>query len=274
MKYPVVKSETAREWWFQWRHECAQAQERVAPPPVSAVTEKECTGPDGFTDAILDVIARLSALYDSVDGKNSNLTSNRFESEAAVTMHQNIPECEALGDPEFWVWCAVKAGPELIARRYPLSSTDKEQLCMGEDSTNDSPGPAEPGRKKADWIPGKQNFFSASARESLFYRLWIRGRLGCFPDEPEPYALARCGDVDFWRSHIFRQQSLEAEALRAEFIRFQFPDGPNEKPRLSQNKIRALIKRMRRAAANVVVDGLDREQSREFIERQWREMGG
>lgn len=273
MKYPIVKAEMAREWWFQWRQECLQANERVAPPQAGSVNEKECTGPEGFREIVLEAVEHLHELYDSVDGESSHMTTNRFESEAAVVMHHDVPECEALGDPDFWIWCAVKAGPELISRRYPLSSKDREQLSIGTEETDDSPDSEKPRRKKADWIPDKKNFFSSSARESFFYRLWIRGRLGFFADELEPYALARCGDVDFWRSHIFRQQSLEAEALRAEFIRFQFPEGSNGKPRLSQNKIRALIKRMRRAAANVVVDGLDRKQSREFIERQWREMG-
>ena len=270
MKYPIIQLDKARDWWFGWRAQCEVAGSRVKPPAFGDVEYVECPGHSSPEREMTELVAALSQLYDAVDGTARSLDTNRFEARAAELMHRELTESPALADPEFWIWCAVSAGAELVERRYPFKADD--EVVMHAASLEDEEESGDDGKKQKPWIPDKANFFSASARETFFYRLWIRGRLGYVEGADDPYELARCGDVDFWRSHIFRQMSLEAEALRVEFIRFQFPDGAEGKPRLSQNRIRALIKMLRRAAANVVVDGFDRDQAREFIFRQWKAM--
>lgn len=270
VKYPVVRLDNARDWWFSWRAKCEECGTRVDPPEINDVEYIECSGGSSPDEEMMLLVSSLSELYDSVDSAAPELDTNRFEARAAELMHRGLTESPALADPEFWIWCSVSAGAKLIARRYPLKSDGLSPESMGtRGEEDDEMG----GRKKViSWIPDKANFFSASARETLFYRLWIRGRLGFVEGADDPYELARCGDVDFWRSHIFRQMSLESAALRVEFIRFQFPDGADGKPRLSQSQIRKLIKRIRRAAANVVVDAFNDEQAGEFIMRQWQSM--
>ena len=270
MKYPIIELDKARDWWFAWRAECEKQGKRVAPPEFNGTEYVECQGDSAPEEEMVRLVKELSDLFDAVDGEKRELDTNRFEAKAAELMHGGLSECEALADPRFWIWSSVAVGSMLISRRYPFKPDDGE---AGTEDGADGQGELEPsGNKLKSFIPGKENFFSASGRETLFYRLWIRGRLGYVDDMKDPYELARCGDVDFWRSHIFRQMSLESENLRIEFIRFQFPDGPDGKPRLSQSKIRALIKRLRRAAANVVVDGFDRKEAKAFIQRQWQSM--
>lgn len=270
MKYPIIELDKARDWWFAWRAECERLGKRIAPPKFSGNEYVECQGTAAPEDEMVELVRELSDLFGAVDGDERELDTNRFEAKAAELMHGGLSECEALADPRFWIWSSVAVGAELISRRYPFKPEDGGSVT---EDVSDTRGESEPsGKKPRPLVPGKENFFSASARETLFYRLWIRGRLGYVEDMKDPYKLARCGDVDFWRSHIFRQMSLESENLRIEFIRFQFPDGPEGKPRLSQSKIRSLIKRLRRAAANVVVDGFDREDAEAFILRQWKSM--
>lgn len=268
MKYPVLSADRARDWWFRWKRQCESELDRTPPPGCEGAGSKECEGREGFEDRVKETLSELAGLYDS-EGEFAN--ANRLEAEASVLLHKRLEFCEALADPEFWIWCAVSAAPQLVSKRYPLTDSQKAELMASVDESENHADKSK-SNKSASWIPGKENFFSPSARETFFYRLWIRGQLGRFDEEDDPYELARCGDIDFWRSHIFRQQSLEAAGLRAEFIRFQYPKGPNGSPRLSQGEIRGLIKQMKRAAANEVFEHLNREQCRDFIERQWSEV--
>lgn len=268
MKYPVLSADLARDWWFQWQRECENELDRVQPPTCEGAGDKECEGPADFRDQVNEALSELADLY---DGEGEFANANRLEAEASVVLHDRLDFCEALADPEFWIWCAVVAAPELVSKRYPLTDAQRSKIMASSDDSSDDAGTSK-GSKAVSWIPGRENFFSPNARETFFYRLWIRGQLGRFDDESDPYELARCGDIDFWRSHIFRQQSLEVDGLRAEFIRFQYPEGSNGGPRLSQGEIRSLIKQMKRAAANEVFEHLDREQCRNFIERQWDEV--
>jgi hypothetical protein len=56
--------------------------------------------------------------------------------------------------------------------------------------------------------------------------------------------------------------------LRHALIRFQFPKGPESAPALTTKQIRALIKRLKRAAANINVEVLDTEQAEKLIRRE------
>lgn len=149
------------------------------------------------------------------------MTNDLFEATACVAVHQTLPRDAALADPEFWIWGATGPGLELIRRRYPPK--------MKKDAD---------GEKRLA-IADLKNFTSASARETFFYRLWIRAELAHDPALADPYEFTRYGNIDFWRSHVFRQMSTETGPLLAAFIRFQHPDGPDGKKRLTQDEIRA-----------------------------------
>ncbi|MFP4542327.1 MAG: DUF6339 family protein [Opitutales bacterium] len=262
MPYPIVTDAAARVWWKAWK-ESGKTDEPPARPEVDTSVEG---GDHDWPGVVARLMDHLGALYDAVEkpqtaaragvvgrifGGRSGaeampMTNDRFEAAACVAVHEALPRDAALADPEFWIWMATGPGLDLIRRRYP-------------------------GKGEAQ-IPDRLNFTSASARETFFYRLWVRAELAHDPALADPYELARYGDIDFWRSHVFRQMSTETGPLLAAFIRFQHPEGPDGKKRLTQDEIRALVKYMRRAAANMLVETLDEQEAARFVEEQWQKI--
>lgn len=273
MAYPIVTDASARLWWKTWKE-----SGRLDEPPEAPEADTSAEGRDLDWSAIIaQLMDALSALYDRVDGKGhadrsgvlsrlpkafqrqagakaKALTSDRYEAEACVEVHKALPRDAALADPEFWIWMATGPGSDLIRRRYPPRLKK------------------EPDGVETWAIADIKNFTQANARETFFYRLWVRAELAYDPTLDDPYELARYGDIDFWRSHVFRQMSTEAGPLLAAFIRFQHPEGLDGDKRLSQEEIRELIKYMKRAAANVLVETLDEQGAEGFVEEQWQKI--
>lgn len=261
MPYPIVREDAARAWWKAWS-EIEDAATLPEPP-------EEDVSPDGndhdWPGIAQGFIEELEGLYGRVDGKSKGggaqgvlgrvrdrarriegLSNERFEAKACVIIHQALPRDEALADPAFWIWLATRPGLDLVRRRYP------------------------PSEKKP--IPDRNNFTSGNARETFYYRLWMRAELAYDHGRSDPYELAEYGDVDFWRSHVFRQMSTETGPLLAAFIAFQHPNGPDGEKRLSQGDLRDMVKYMRRAAANIMVETLNEEEAQAFVEGQWRKI--
>jgi hypothetical protein len=242
MPYPIVEDMAARAWWRGWD---AMARgpadpQRCAPPPSPAVGQSDSGASHDWTALAEKVVAALS---DSLADKSAGAA---FEAEAAIIMHKGLPSDEALADPQFWIWLAVVPGNQLVLDRY---------------------APTQPKP-----IPHRSNFTSASAKETLFYRLWLRAEIARDPAAEDEYHLARYGDVDFWRSHVFRQMYAEHHDLLAAFLEFQYPNGPSGDPRLkgtNQSEIRELVKYLRRAFANVNVEMMDQARALRFIEGEW-----
>lgn len=261
MPYPIVKDEAARAWWKAW----SDSEDKLTPPEPPE-EEVSLNGEDrDWPRIVRDLLTDLEQLYGRVDDHAPNtetpgflarvfgqarqygkMTNERFEAKACVMIHKDLPNDEALADPEFWIWLATRPGLELVRRRYP--PTEKKPL------------------------PDRNNFTSSNARETFFYRLWMRADLARDAKRRDPYELAVYGDIDFWRSHVFRQMSTETEPLLAAFIAFQHPNGPDGEKRLSQGDIRELVKYMRRAAANIMVEMLDEDGARAFVEAQWQKI--
>lgn len=261
MPYPIVRDEVARAWWKAWSE-----SDNASTPPEPP---EEDVSPDGdeldWPGIVRELIEELESLYSKVDGASKGagtqgilgrvrgrarryegLSNERFEAKACVIIHQSLPRDEALADPAFWIWLATRPGLDLVQRRYAPS--DKKP------------------------IPDRNNFTSGNARETFYYRLWMRAELAYDDGRSHPYELAAYGDVDFWRSHVFRQMSTETGPLLAAFIAFQHPNGPNGEKRLSQGDIRELVKYMRRAAANIMVETLNEEDAQAFVEGQWQKI--
>jgi hypothetical protein len=195
------------------------------------------------------LVAELEeSLRDCVQGGGREVAM-AYEAEASVLVHQGLPEHPALGDPEFWTWLAVVHGPELVVQRYAINR-----------------------RSGAAKIPGSDNFSSRSSPENLFFRLWFRGEIGYCEELDDPYFYARCGDIDIWRSHLFRQGYADARPFAHALLSFQYPEGPSGRPRLGVNLIRALVKRLRRARTNIFFEFMDIARSIEFIENEYRKM--
>jgi len=241
MSYPTIPYDQARAWW--------RAGEAAGEPGDPPDTVENTSGfhRDWLTEATT-LANDLLDLLERSRGAGGRDRFSRFEAEAAVRIHQTLPrDHPALADPEFWIWYAADPGLSVVRTRYAGST-----------------------------IPGIANFASPNARESLFYRLWVRGEMGWRRDEADPYRLARYGDTDFWRSHVFRQKYAEYPALLEAFACFQYPEGPDGPPHIpltnNQVELRTFVKRMKRIGTNVMVEFFNIEEAFKLMEEEWNRL--
>lgn len=238
MTYPIVAEITARQWYRAWKQACLEQD----PPARVAASNPDVTetagGEDHDWNAIADdAVEQLAALLEK-EGDAA------LDSKGAVLLHQLLPDDPALRDPEFWIWFSTVPGRDLVLARYP--ETGKHVL------------------------PDFKNFHGSSARETLFFRLWIRAEMGRKPVAPDEWEFVLPGMVDFWRSHVFRQLYAHYRPFLEAFVDFQFPpdeSGERHKPRLNTGGIRALARELSMACANTVVEALDRAQCEALIRR-------
>ena len=210
MSYPAVSRAEARS--FLNSH-CDNSAKAVPPPTARIVNEG---GDEEWPAIASEIIDELGELRAPRDG-SSGLTDKEFEIAAGIVLHRRLPSHPALADPEFWTWFAIQ-GLDLIEWRY---------------------GGLHP-----------KNFGIGSSRENFMYRLWLRADVGYDATEEDAYARARFGDIDFWRSHIFRQSYADARSFARAFIEFQFPRASKGKPHLKILQIRELAKYLKRARTN------------------------
>lgn len=205
-------------------------------PAVRSVDEGEDID---WESMATDLVAKLSKLMSGEPvKKRSDARGAEFEIQAGPIVHRSLPSHEALADPEFWTWLAVLHGGSIVRWRYE----------------ND---------------PNPQNFGVGSSGENLLFRIWLRAEVAHQPTASDPYELARVGDIDFWRSHIFRQSYADARAFARALLNFQFPKASDRKPRLSISEIRDLAKHLKRARTNLLFELMDSERAAGFIETEW-----
>jgi hypothetical protein len=245
MSYPTIPYEEARSWWNRWKGAQEGESEPEHPPSVE---ERKVGFPRDWRSEASDLVVELLDLLDGLGEGGGRDRFARFEAEAAVRIHRTLPrDHPALADPEFWIWYAVDPGLSLVRARY-----------------------------RGKTVPDVANFASSNARETLFYRLWLRGEMGCRPHEADPHRLARYGDVDFWRSHVFRQMYAEYPPLLEAFVCFQYPEGPDGPPRIAlsenQRELRKFVKRMKRIGTNVMVEFLDVDTALSIMEGEWNRL--
>lgn len=247
MSYPVLKHTVVDTWWTKWKNSGSTSLPQTLEPEFMQRGSDEIE----WLDIAKELTKYLEHLYDQVDGiqegQRVGMSTSQFEAEASVYVHEVLPKDSALEDPEFWIWLSAGPGAPLIRRRYPPSHRNQ--------------------------IPGRQNFTSRSARETLFYRLWIRANRSVEISGPHaPYEFALYGDVDFWRSHVFRQKFNAVNAILLEFIKFQYPNGPEGEKKMEDKEIRALVKQIRRSIANLIPEVLSYGDARQFIGAQWQKI--
>ena len=233
MPYPTLNRAEARAYF--------SSKEKGENPPLPAI--RFCDeGPDvDWETTGNELVAALHKLAEKHKDKLGDLRGAEFEAEAGALAHGFLPDHPALADGEFWIWLALGHAYEIIRMRYP--------------------GKANP-----------KNFGIGGASENLLYRLWLRGEVAYDSGEKDHYQLSRVGDVDFWRSHVFRQRYAEVRALCRALVRFQFPPEEGHKPRLKIDQIRALAKQLKRARSNMVFEVMTEGKARQFIESQWTEL--
>lgn len=191
---------------------------------------------------VADLRAGLGNLRKSwPEGLKNDKERNVFEGRAARLIHCILPpEPTLLGDPDFWIWLAVVCLPDVVEWRYG-SKSDGTKLA---------------------------NYGIGSRTENLLYRLWLRAELVLDESNKDLYHLADAGQIDFYRSHLFRQGYANARTFARALLRFQYPYSDLAAPKLKILQIRDLVKRLRRMRANLFLEILPEEECRAVIEAE------
>lgn len=231
MSYPVVSRADARSYLQKLRDD-----------PSAELELNICNRDEGsdedWDDIAEQLLVKLAALESPGMIKKGDPRANQFETAASPIVHEHIPKHPALADPEFWTWLGVVHGRQIIDWRY---------------------GPT----------GGLANFGAGPAGENFYFRLWLRADIGFDSGSTDTYELAKVGDIDFWRSHVFRQGYGEVRAFVRALVNFQFPAASKRKPRLNHGDIRDLVKRLKRARTNLMFELMSETRARDFIESEW-----
>jgi hypothetical protein len=225
MRYRVLTSgglEAARE----------ALKERKAIPDLSLHEAVVGVG-DSLEESVLKGLAQRIRKQQEQLSK-SNAPTEELDRLCFDSVHASIPADELLcADVQFWTRFAVVHLADVIYKRFP-------------------------GRKGKTNL---DNFGLGSRRECWPYKLWVRGYLAFDKDAKDPYALGRVGGVDFWTSHVHRQNFMAVPQVFRAVVRLQYPPRLKGKPFLFDGEenpdkgghpgIRTLIKRLRENWATV-----------------------
>lgn len=209
-------------------------------PIVENFTTKKGSGSEysyEWITPLRNTLLKLKQNFPEVLG-NKDKSGGKFEAEACVFVHQAIPkDFEAISDPEFWLYLSTVHFSDIIEWRH---GTEEVKANLA-------------------------NYGIGGRMENLVYRMWLRSDIVYDKSEADPYALARIGDQDLWRSHILRQSYSSVRTIAKALIKFQYPA---EKGRLSTDGIRELAKRLKRLRANVLFEYLSPLQIDNLIAAQ------
>ena len=238
MKYQVLEAAEARRYLQGCRAKVAFVRE----PSL----EWRGEGEEFDVSFISTLRTALTTLQSRYSEKRSDNDNSEFEAEASVLVHSAIPsEPRVLADFGFWTWLAVLHFPQTVEWRYgqPEGGVDLKNYGIG------------------------------AKNENLLYRLWLRGEISLDESAAHRYHLTRKGQVDFWRSHLFRQGYASVPAMARALIGFQYPDDLDGKPRLKISEIRALAPRMKRLRANLMYEFLDEAACLKLVQREAAQVG-
>lgn len=233
MPYPIINKNEARAYYLS-----IEAALEPMPVPEPQIVHE---GIEEDWDAIGETAAAmLLSLIDAQKGPAGPLNGAKFEAAAGPELHQILPsDHPAMGNPEFWIWLTATHCQEVVDLRYA-------------------------GKKRS-----LKNFGIGGSGENLLYRLWLRAEIARGASSQGDYKLASCGDIDFWRSHIFRQRYGEVRSFTHALLQFQFPAEKGGKPRLKIDEIRDLAKHLKRARSNLLYEVMSEARAILFIESEW-----
>jgi hypothetical protein len=233
MRYPVLTSADASTFLFSSR--------AGGSVDLDSLVKTRGDGPDldqSFVEGLREALAIIRASFpDGLNHKDANI----FEARAARAVHERIPiHSEVIADPDFWVWLAVVQFSELVEWRYgdPADGTSVKNYGVG------------------------------ARVENLLYRLWLRAELVLDEEAKDRYHLVGFGQIDFYRSHLFRQGYANAHAFARALLRYQYQGADPCAPHLKVAQIRVLVKRLRRLRANLFLEILAESECASVIKAE------
>ena len=234
MRFPVLSAADASAYLFSKR----SGSEADLDHLVKLRGEGKELSQD-FVEGLREELAVIRAEFP--EGLKNQKDGNRFEALAARAVHEGVPNHpEVVGDPDFWIWLAVVQFRDIVEWRYgnPPEGT------------------------------GLANYGIGARVENLLYRSWLRAELLLDEDARDRYHLSEAGQIDFYRSHLFRQGYANARNFARALLRFQYPHKDRAAPNLKVGQIRELVKRLRRLRANLFLEILEEGECRKVIEAE------
>lgn len=192
----------------------------------------------------VSMIGELENLMKHPDSRSGDGWGHRFDAAGAAvvhrwTMEQMLPP-RMIADQQFWRWLAVIYGYDIIRWRYD----------------DGKGGPIK-----------RENFGLKGTRENALFRMYQIGSIVYDAGADDPYGLARAGDVDFWRSHILRQNYANAHPIARTLVKLQAGMLEGEDP-LRISEIRELAKDLRRLRANIVFECLTDDGAKRLVQER------
>ena len=234
MRYPIISSADANTYLSSRRSGGSIS--------VDGLVKWRGDGEDldeSFVDRLREQLVNIRGKF--AEGLQNARDSNAFEAQAARAVHVAVPsDAHMVADPEFWIWLAVARLSETVEWRY---------------------GNPEGGTPLANYGVGGRN-------ENLLYRLWLRAELVLDETSKDHYHLCSTGQIDFYRSHLFRQGYANARNFARALLRFQYPHADPGAPKLKLGQIRELVKRLRRLRSNLFLEILEEDDCRKVIETE------
>ena len=244
MRYPIITSSDATSYLL--------AKREGAAPEVETIVQHRGTGDDldqCFSKPLRDSLDRHCAKLGNGLASKTDPAANTFEAKASRLVHASVPaKSDMLSDPDFWVWLSVVHFPEIVEWRYRYRN------------------------RKTETFAKLENYGIGSRSENLMYRLWLRAELVLDAEAKDRYHLTDAGQIDFYRSHLFRQGYANVRNFSRALLRYQYPNRNVTEPRLKTIEIRELVKRLRRMRSNLFLEILAEEDCRAVIEAEATEV--
>ncbi|MDR9391927.1 MAG: DUF6339 family protein [Trueperaceae bacterium] len=239
MRYPTLSLGDAKRVLETWR---------AGDPREAETTWRGPANDEAFdVESIEDVIDELHELrrrWGEPKGAEQGYWT-RFEGSAAAIVHAtlDVPP-DVASDPEFWAWLVLGSGHDGPARLVTWRHV----------------------RGDAEFGTRDENYgVTTDLEKGLFSRIWLRAQLAFDPDAPDPYALARRGSQDLWRSHLLRTEYGQVPHVARALLTFVHPDDDPERPHVPTDVVRAMAKALRRRHASSAFELLDADGARALI---------
>lgn len=235
MRYPIITTADATAYLASKRS--------GAPLDLELLVKARGDGPELTQEFVAGLVADMAAIKARFpDGMKSQKSANAFEAQAARAIHQRVNvDAGILADADFWLWLAVAHFSDIVEWRYG------------------SP----------DGGTGLANYGIGARTENLLYRLWLRAELVLDEQAGDRYHLCDRGQIDFYRSHLFRQGYANARSFARALLKYQYRDAKDVvQPHLKVGQIRELVKRLRRMRSNLFLEILDETECHQVIEEE------
>lgn|GEM_PF-4967071 len=159
-----------------------------------------------------------------------------FEAEGCVIVHKALKHLpnELIDDEEFWLWLTIYQCRDIVQWRH------------GE------------GAKFGNY--GLEGKF-----EGLLCRMYLRAHVVFLDSENDPYALARMGTQDFWRSFMIRRNYASVKSMARAFATV-VNNSPNGA--LSDDVVRKLGPKITQLNCSYTFELLDEHQCTLFVKRE------